>query len=75
MKKTYSIEGIDCANCAMKLEQKINKIKGVNEATINFMMAKLSIETECSTDEEFEEIMQKVKEITKKMEPDATIIE
>lgn len=75
MKKTYAIEGIDCANCAMKLEERINKIKGVNEAAINFMMAKLSIETECSSDEEFEKIMQKVREITKKMEPDATIVE
>lgn len=75
MKRTYSIEGIDCANCAMKLEQRINKIEGINEASINFMMAKLSIETECSTDEEFEEIMQKVREITRKMEPDATIVE
>lgn len=75
MKRTYSIEGIDCANCAMKLEQRINKIKGINEASINFVMAKLSIETECLTDEEFEEIMQKVREITRKMEPDATIVE
>lgn len=74
MKRTYTINGIDCANCAMKLEDKINKIKGVSEATINFMMAKLIIETESSS-EDFEEIMQKVREIVKKMEPDAVIEE
>ncbi len=74
MKRTYVINGIDCANCAMKLEDKINKIKGVSEATINFMMAKLIIETESSS-EDFEEIMQKVREIVKKMEPDAVIEE
>ena len=43
MKKTYTIEGIDCANCAMKIEEKINKNKGVEEANLNFMMGKLSI--------------------------------
>ena len=31
MKKVYSIEGIDCANCAAKVEDKINKIKGIDE--------------------------------------------
>ena len=73
MKKTYSIEGIDCANCAMKLENKINKIKGINEASINFMMWKLIIEAEVLTENEFEVIMKQVKEITKKMEPEAVI--
>jgi len=34
MKKTYTIEGIDCANCAMKIEEKINKIKGIEEANL-----------------------------------------
>lgn len=75
MKRTYVINGIDCANCAMKLEDKINKIKGVSEATINFMMAKLIIETQSQSEEDFEEIMKKVKEIVKKMEPDAVIEE
>lgn len=75
MKKLYVIDGIDCANCAMKLEDKINRIKGVKEASINFMMAKLSIEVNCSSDEEFEEIMKRVREVTKKIEPDACITE
>ena len=44
MKKVYSIEGIDCANCAAKIEDKINKIKEIDEANLNFMMEKLSIE-------------------------------
>lgn len=73
MKKVYSIEGIDCANCAAKIEDKINKIKEIEEANLNFMMAKLSIEFKCSTDEEIEEVMQEVRKIVKKMEPDAVI--
>ena len=73
MKNVYSIEGIDCANCAAKIEDKINKIKGIDEANLNFMMEKLSIEFKVSTDEEAEEVMQQVRKIVKKMEPDAVI--
>lgn len=73
MKKTYTIEGIDCANCAMKIEGKINKVEKVNNANINFMMSKMTIDADCITDEEFEEIMKRAREIIKKMEPDATI--
>lgn len=73
MKKVYSIEGIDCANCAAKIEDKINKIKKIDEANLNFMMEKLSIEFKVSTDEEAEEVMQQVRKIVKKMEPDAVI--
>ncbi len=73
MKKVYSIEGIDCANCAAKIEDKINKIKEIEEANLNFMMAKLSIEFKVSTEEEAEEVMQEVRKIVKKMEPDAVI--
>lgn len=73
MKKVYSIEGIDCANCAAKIEDKINKIKEIDEANLNFMMEKLSIEFKASTDEEAEEVMKEVGKIVKKMEPDAVI--
>ena len=73
MKKVYSTEGIDCANCAAKIEDKINKIKEIDEANLNFMMEKLSIEFKASTDEEAEEVMKEVRKIVKKMEPDAVI--
>ena len=40
MKKTYKID-VDCANCANKIETKVNKINGVKEATVNFSTTKL----------------------------------
>lgn len=73
MKKVYSIEGIDCANCAAKIENKINKMKNIEEVNLNFMMEKLSIEFKVSTDEEVEEIMNEVRKLVKKLEPDAVI--
>lgn len=73
MKKVYSIEGIDCANCAAKIEDKINRVKNIEEANLNFMMGKLSIEFKLSTDKEVEEIMEEVRKLVKKLEPDAVI--
>lgn len=73
MKKVYSIEGIDCANCAAKIENKINKMKNIEDVNLNFMMEKLSIEFKVSTDEEVEEIMDEVRKLVKKIEPDAVI--
>ena len=36
MKKTYKIE-VDCAGCALKMEDATKKTDGVKEATVNFM--------------------------------------
>lgn len=73
MKKVYSIEGIDCANCAAKVENKINKVKGINDATLNFMTSKLSIEFDSSDENDVKRIIEEVKKIVAKMEPDAKL--
>ena len=41
MKKTFKIRGIDCANCAAQLENAINKIDGVQNASISFMAERM----------------------------------
>ncbi|MBR3617747.1 MAG: cation transporter, partial [Acholeplasmatales bacterium] len=43
MTKIIRFKGVDCANCALKLEKKINKIKGV-QATMSFTAGKLMLE-------------------------------
>ncbi len=43
MKKTFIINELDCANCAAKMERAIAKIKGVEDATVNFMTKKAII--------------------------------
>lgn len=45
MKIRYSIEGLDCPNCALKLSALIEKKEGIESAKINFLTEKLSIET------------------------------
>ena len=44
MTKIYTVNGIDCAACAAKIENKISKIKGVESCVISFMSKKMSIE-------------------------------
>ncbi len=44
MRYVYKLERLGCASCAAKMETAINKIKGVDDAKITFMTAKLTIE-------------------------------
>ena len=71
-KNRFKIKGIDCANCAAELERAIKKVEGVEDASISFMSERLVIE--CS-EEEKDEIIEKVKKVIKKEEPDVTIQE
>ncbi|MCR4615673.1 MAG: heavy-metal-associated domain-containing protein [Clostridiales bacterium] len=70
MKKIFKLEDLDCANCAAKMEEKINKIDGVKSASVSFVTQKMTIET----DDDIDEIMKKVVKICKKIEPDMSII-
>ena len=72
MKKKLKIKGIDCANCAAHLEEKIKKVEGVENASISFFTENMIIE--CS-EENLNEIMKNVRKLVKKEEPDATIEE
>ena len=45
MKKEYNIIGLDCANCALTLEKYLQKVKGVNNANINFSTSKLYLDS------------------------------
>jgi len=67
MKKKFILEGLDCANCAAKMEKAINELDGVKEATVNFMTTKLVIDGE---DEKMPTIIAESEKIVKKIEPD-----
>ena len=70
MKKVFELEDLDCANCAAKMERAIAKIEGVSSVSVSFIAQRLSIEAE---EEQFEEIMDKVVKVCKKVEPDCII--
>lgn len=71
MKKKFTLEDLDCANCAAKMEAAIKKIDGVQDAAVSFMTQKLTIEAE---DGHFEDVMKQVVKVCKKIEPDCTIV-
>ena len=72
MKSKFKIKGLDCANCASQLERLIQKIDGIENANISFMTERMEIEYD---EIRKEEIMQKLKKVIKKEEPDVIIEE
>ena len=72
MKKVLKIRGLDCANCAVNLENAIQKIDGINTASVSFMTERLVIEFDENNEKE---IIKKVKKQIKREEPDVDIEE
>ena len=72
MKCKLKIKGLDCANCAAELEREIKKVEGIEEAVISFMTERMELEYD---ETRKEEILQKVKKLIKKEEPDVTLEE
>ena len=70
MKKTYKIE-VDCANCALKMEEAAKKVEGVAEATVSFMAQKMKVEFTVGADDKA--VMQNVLKACKKVEDDCEI--
>lgn len=71
MKKVYKIENLDCANCARKLEEKLNKIEGVNDCKVSFMMQKITLDV---NEDSAEETLNNVIKTCKKFEPDLNFL-
>ena len=71
MKKTYKLENLDCAHCAAKMEAAINKLDGVDKATVNFMTSKLIVEAD---EDNLSVVMSEAVKVCKKIEPDCTIV-
>ncbi|WP_026510374.1 MULTISPECIES: cation transporter [unclassified Butyrivibrio] len=69
MKKSFKCE-VDCANCAAKMEDAINKIDGVKSARVNFMTQKLTLDAD---DDRYDEILDAAVKACKKVEPDCEI--
>ena len=70
MKKHFKMVDLDCANCAAKMEAAIKKINGVNDAAVSFMAQKLTVDAD---DSRFDEIMQEIVRVWKRVEPDCAI--
>lgn len=70
MKKTFRLVGLDCANCAAKIERDIQKLPGVQKATVSLMTTKMTIEAD---DDKIDEIVKQATAIVNKYEPDVVV--
>ena len=71
MKKVYRLEDLDCANCAAKMERHVAKLDGVNSVSISSTTLRMAID---SDESRFDEIMDEVVKVCKRVEPDCRII-
>ena len=71
MKKKLKMNNLDCANCAMKMQEAISKLDGVNDVQINFMFKKMTIDAD---DERFDEIIKLAESECKKFEKNVSIL-
>ncbi len=71
MKKVFKMQDLECAHCAGKMEDAINKLDGVEKATINFMAMKLTIDAD---GERMDSILDEAQKICSKIEKDCVII-
>lgn len=67
MKYKYNIKNLDCANCAKKIEETLNKDKNIKSASVNFAKQTVTVETNISDPFNY------VKDIVEKIEPDAIL--
>ena len=71
MKKRFAMENLDCANCAAKMEAAIKKINGVQDASVNFLAQKLTLE---APEDRFDEIVELAAAACKKVDADCQVI-
>lgn len=71
MRKTYRLDGLCCANCALKIENSISKLNGVKNVSLNFMTTKLIIE---ANEDLLPYIIEETRKIIKRIEPEIKIV-
>ncbi|MBS6199979.1 cation transporter [Dialister invisus] len=70
MKKSYKID-VDCAACALKMEDAAKATDGVKDCVVNYMLLKMNVEFEDGQDPKA--VMQEVYKNCKKVEDDCEI--
>lgn len=68
-KYTYVLEGLDCANCANKIENEIKKLDGYYNVVVNFSTSKLSFSSSSNN------VLEQVTKVVNKIEPDVLVLD
>ena len=62
-----TLEGLNCANCARKIEEKVGRMEGVKESNLNFTTTTLNVKLEKKVKEEH--VINEIKKIVEALEP------
>nr|WP_291640890.1 heavy metal translocating P-type ATPase [Clostridium sp.] len=73
IKTEFILKGLGCANCANKIEAQCKKIDGVLDANVNFINKSLVIKLD--DQENILSIIDEIKGIVKRLEPNVVVIE
>ena len=65
----YTLEGLDCAACAKKVEDEIAKTEGYEDVVVNFSTLKLTFKTDKQNPKK------EIKKLVQKLEPDVEVLE
>ena len=69
MKKTYNVKDIDCASCALKIEEALNQFEGIENARVDFAKSKIYM----NSDENIH--LDQINKIAKKVHSDTIVYE
>lgn len=70
-KNNVHLEGLDCATCAIKIEDNLKNIKGIKNVQVDFVTKKLNIESDSN---DYNRILNEAKDIIQKVEPGVKIL-
>ena len=67
--KSVKLKNLDCANCALKIEKKLNELEELNNVSLNFSTATLSFEKNVKHD-----VLEKIEKEIQKIEKEVVIV-
>ena len=72
MKKRLSMDGVDCANCAGKMEHAVSKMEGVNNCSISFMTQRMTLDY--NDDIPLNDLIKNINTTIKKIDKDCSVV-
>lgn len=70
--RTVYLKGLDCANCAAKIEQGVGRLEGIQSSTVDFVSKKLIMETD--NPEKMDQLEEEATKIVKRLEPHVEVV-
>ncbi|MBR3181922.1 MAG: heavy-metal-associated domain-containing protein [Eggerthellaceae bacterium] len=71
MRKAFKLDGDLCSNCAGKIQTAVEKLDGVNSASVNAMTLKFTLDAE---DGKFDEALKQSIKLFADIEPDCEVL-